>query len=132
MSQCNLMEEVNRLPSAVVKDELTFTLAQKERVNLCLVERVTDANYSYILLIIVSDYARQIRCINYAAQAKRPPKDKSHGPSEATAKIWNISVIFTLFHLLRRSVNICTVTTGPDNFEACTGRKIYKLCISLY
>ena len=58
MSQYNLMEEVNRLPSAVVKDELTFTLAQKERVNLCLVERVTDANYSYILLIIVSDYTR--------------------------------------------------------------------------
>ena len=58
MSQHNLMEEVNRLPSIVVKDELTFTLMQKERVNLCLVERVTDANYSYILLIIVSDYAR--------------------------------------------------------------------------
>ena len=58
MSQYNLMEEVNRLPSAVVKDELTFTLTQKERVNLCLVERVTDVNYSYILLIIVSDYTR--------------------------------------------------------------------------
>ena len=58
MSQYNLTEEVNRLPSAFVKDELTFAHAQKERVNLCLVERVTDANYSYILLIIVSDYAR--------------------------------------------------------------------------
>ena len=58
MSQHNLMEEVNRLPSIVAKDELTFALAQKERVNLCLVERVTDANYSYILLIIVSDYTR--------------------------------------------------------------------------
>ena len=58
MSQYNLMEGVNRLPSIFVKDELTFTHAQKERVNLCLVERVTDANYSYILLIIVSDYTR--------------------------------------------------------------------------
>ena len=98
MSQYNLMEEVNRLPSVVVKDELTFTPTQKERVNLCLVERVTDANYSYILLIIVSDYARQIRCINHTAQAKRPPKE--------------------IFYPCAR-----IDSAGQIIFEACTGRK---------
>ena len=57
MSQYNLMEDVNRLPSIVVKDELTFTLMQKEQVNLCLVERSNVMlTISYILLIIVSDY----------------------------------------------------------------------------
>ena len=57
MSQYTLMEDVNRLPSIVVKDKLTFTLMQKEQVNLCLVERSNVMlTISYVLLIIVSDY----------------------------------------------------------------------------
>ena len=57
MSQYNLTGDVNRLPSIVVKDKLTFTLIQKEQVNLCLVERSNAMlTISYILLIIVSDY----------------------------------------------------------------------------
>ena len=52
-------------------------------------------------------------------------------------KIWGTSIICDEFHLLRRSIILlrrhiifCTVTTGPDNFEACTGRKICKLRVS--
>ena len=57
MSQYDLMEDDNRLPSIVVKDKLTFTLMQKEQVNLCLVERSNVMlTISYILLIIVSDH----------------------------------------------------------------------------
>ena len=68
------------------------------------------------------------------------------GPSEATAqrdrslKIPKYGICpscVMISHLLRQSIILlrrciifCTVATGPDNFEACTGRKIHKLRVS--
>ena len=69
VSQCDLMEDDNRL-SSVIRDrvKLTYMIAQKEQFNLCSIERChVNVNYSYILLIIVSDYTRCIKCINHTA-----------------------------------------------------------------
>ena len=63
------MEDDNRL-SSIIRDrvKLTYMIIQKEQVNLCSIERChVDVNYSYILLIIVSDYTRYIKYINYTA-----------------------------------------------------------------
>ena len=69
MSQYNLMADDNRLSSIIRdRDKLTYMIMQKEQVNLCSIERsYVDVNYSYILLIIVSDYTRYIKYINYTA-----------------------------------------------------------------
>ena len=75
-----LNTKINRLPS-IIRDrvKLTYMIMQKEQVNLCSIERShADANYSYILLIIVSDHNKVSKSAeimqDITAQVKLPPK----------------------------------------------------------
>ena len=70
MSQYNLMEDDNRL-SSIIRDrvKLTYMIMQKEQVNLCLVEEVSNDNYFYKSINCerlqqIEVYARRYPCNN--------------------------------------------------------------------